>query len=138
MTDEHQGGDRAARQDWMQLHFAADEQDAPAVSSLLAAGVEVDAPDGQGNTPLWLTVFTYRGDVWVLSLLAKAGADPDNANFHGVSPQCLASWRIGSHAAVYLGDVLPPSAIPDQAALAAVLREGSDGPWRTGRQPVFG
>ncbi|MFI9296651.1 hypothetical protein [Streptomyces gardneri] len=53
-------------------------------------------------------MFTYRGDGAVLSLLVKAGADPDRGNFHGVSPRCLADWRIGSDAAVHLGG-LPSS-----------------------------
>ncbi|WP_327686157.1 ankyrin repeat domain-containing protein [Streptomyces sp. NBC_00467] len=59
MTDEDPGLGCESRQGWTQLHFAADEQDAAAVGSLLAAGVQVDAPDGQGNTPLWQAVFTY-------------------------------------------------------------------------------
>jgi ankyrin repeat protein len=108
MTDGDQGLDRASRQDWTQLHFAADEQDAVAVGALLAAGVDVDAPDGQGDTPLWLAVFTYRGDGAVLALLVKAGADPDKDNFHGVSPRRLADWRTGSDVAVRLGE-LPSS-----------------------------
>ncbi|MCF1509616.1 ankyrin repeat domain-containing protein [Streptomyces glomeratus] len=102
MTDEDQGLGRVSRQGWTQLHFAADEQDAAAVRSLLAAGAEVDARDEQGNTPLWQAVFTYRGDGAVLSLLVEAGADPDRANFHGVSPRRLADWRIGSDVTVHL------------------------------------
>ncbi|MGW1963554.1 ankyrin repeat domain-containing protein [Streptomyces sp. NPDC001935] len=107
MTDEDQGLGRESRQGWTQLHFAADAQDATTVGSLLAAGAEVDAPDGQGNTPLWQAVFAYRGDGTVLSLLVKAGADSDRANLHGVSPRRLADWRIGSDVAVHLGE--PPS-----------------------------
>ncbi|MER6925773.1 ankyrin repeat domain-containing protein, partial [Streptomyces spiralis] len=104
MTDEVQGSGRESRRGWTPLHFAADEQDAAAVGSLLAAGAGVDVPDEQGNTPLWQAVFTYRGDGAVLSLLVNAGADPDMDNFHGVSPRRLADWRIGSDAAVHLGD----------------------------------
>ncbi|MFE2856184.1 ankyrin repeat domain-containing protein [Streptomyces lavendulae] len=104
MTDEDQGLGRASRQGWTQLHFAADEQDAAAVGSLLAEGAEVDAPDGQGNTPLWQAVFTYRGDGAVLSLLVKAGADPDRVDLHGVSPRRLAGWRVGSDVVVHLGE----------------------------------
>ncbi|WP_329353113.1 ankyrin repeat domain-containing protein [Streptomyces sp. NBC_01261] len=107
MTDEGQGLGRESRQGWTQLHFAADAQDAAAVGSLLAAGAEMDAPDGQGNTPLWQAVLAYRGDGTVLSLLVKAGADPDRANLHGVSLRRLADWRIGSDVAVHLGE--PPS-----------------------------
>ncbi|MFF3407257.1 ankyrin repeat domain-containing protein [Streptomyces sp. NPDC002742] len=108
MTDEGRGSGRESRQGWTRLHFAADEQDAALVGSLLVAGAEVDAPDGQGNTPLWQAVFTYRRDGTVLSLLVKAGADPDRANLHGVSPRILADWRIGSDVAVHLGE-LPSS-----------------------------
>ncbi|MFE2578684.1 hypothetical protein [Streptomyces sp. NPDC059378] len=68
----------------------------------------MDAPDRQGNTPLWLAVFTYRGDGAVLSLLVKAGADPDRNNFHGVSPRRLASWRIGSDVTVHLAELPAP------------------------------
>lgn len=104
MTNEDQGLGRESRPGWTSLHFAADEQDAVAVGSLLAAGARVDAPDTQGNTPLWLAVFTYRGDGAVLSLLIKAGADPDKTNLHGASPRDVANWRIGSDAAVHLGE----------------------------------
>ncbi|WP_406066165.1 hypothetical protein OG462_41530 [Streptomyces sp. NBC_01077] len=67
-------------------------------------GARVDAPDAQGNTPLRLAVFTYRGDGTVLSLLVRAGADPDKANLHGASPREVADWPIGSDAAVHLGE----------------------------------
>ncbi|MFF3660274.1 ankyrin repeat domain-containing protein [Streptomyces olivochromogenes] len=80
-TDEVQGLGRKSRRGLTPLHFAADEQDAAAVGSLLAAGPEVDAPDEQGNTSLWQAVFTYRGDGAVLSLLVSAGADPDMEPF---------------------------------------------------------
>ncbi|WP_427920572.1 ankyrin repeat domain-containing protein [Streptomyces sp. cg40] len=100
MTDEVQDLGRQSRRGWTPLHFAADEQDAAVVGSLLAA----DARDEQGNTPLLLAVFTYRGDGAVLSLLVGAGADPDLDNLHGVSPRRLAGWRIGSDVAVRLGD----------------------------------
>ncbi|MER6391564.1 ankyrin repeat domain-containing protein [Streptomyces sp. NPDC001523] len=104
MTDENQGLGREGRRGWTRLHFAADEQDAAVVGSLLAAGAVVDAPDGQGNTPLWQAVFTYRGDGVVVSLLVKAGADPDRGNLLGVSPRRLADWRVGSDVAVHLGE----------------------------------
>ncbi|MER6567170.1 ankyrin repeat domain-containing protein [Streptomyces sp. NPDC001093] len=103
MLDEGRGPGRESRQEWTPLHFAADEQDAATVGSLLAAGAWVDAPDGQGNTPLWQAVFTYRGDGAVLSLLVNAGADPDRGNLHGVSPRRLADWRVGSDVVVHLG-----------------------------------
>ncbi|XUL90401.1 ankyrin repeat domain-containing protein [Streptomyces galilaeus] len=104
MTDGVQGSGHESRRGWTPLHFAADEQDAAAVGSLLSAGAEVDARDEQGNTPLLLAVFTYRSDGAVLSLLVGAGADPDLDNLHGVSPRRLAGWRIGSDVAVRLGD----------------------------------
>ncbi|MFJ9870152.1 ankyrin repeat domain-containing protein [Streptomyces sp. NPDC101165] len=104
MTDDVQGLGRGSRQGWTPLHFAADEQDAVAAGSPLAAGAWVDAPDAQGNTPLWQAVFTYRGDGAVLSLLVNAGADPDRGNLHGVSPRRLADWRVGSDVVVHLGE----------------------------------
>ncbi|MFF4398434.1 ankyrin repeat domain-containing protein [Streptomyces sp. NPDC001480] len=119
MTDEVQGSGRESRRGWTPLHFAADEQDAAAVSALLAAGVGVDVPDEQGNTPLRAAVFTCRGDGAVLLLLVSAGADPDINHLHGVSPRCLADWRIGSDAVVHLGIVPSRSAVyAGQAALA--------------------
>ncbi|MEV0905919.1 ankyrin repeat domain-containing protein [Streptomyces hokutonensis] len=104
-TDEVQGlGRESRRGGWTSLHFAADEQDAAAVGSLLAAGAEVDAPDEQGNTPLWQAVFTYRSDGALPSLLVDAGADPDLDNLRVVSPRRLVGRRIGSDVGVPLGD----------------------------------
>lgn len=90
-----------------------------AVGSLWAAGVQVDASDGQGNTPLWQAVFTYRGDGSLLSLLVRAGDDPARVNLHGVSPRRLADWRIGQMPRYMPGTDLARSAIyAGQAALA--------------------
>ncbi|MEU9348965.1 ankyrin repeat domain-containing protein [Streptomyces sp. NPDC048278] len=104
MSNGVEGLECESRRGWTLLHFAADEQDAVAVGSLLDAGERVDAPDEQGNTPLWQAVFTYRGDGAVLSALVGAGADPDRDNVHGVSPRRLADWRVGSDVAVHLGE----------------------------------
>ncbi|KUN74028.1 hypothetical protein AQJ46_00005 [Streptomyces canus] len=70
---------------WTPLHFAAQAQEPVIVEELLAAGVSVDVPDGQGNTALWRAVFSYRGDPAVLRLLLAAGRRLTRAT--------LASWR---------------------------------------------
>jgi ankyrin repeat protein len=81
---------------WTPLHFAAQAQRADIAVELLANGAVVDAVDAQGNTPLWRAVFNYRGDPAVLDALREAGADPDQANTHGVSPRQLAG-RIANY-----------------------------------------
>ena len=81
---------------WTPLHFAAQAQSAEVASELLAGHAVVDAVDVQGNTPLGRAVFNYRGDPAVLIVLRKAGADPDRANAHGISPQQLAG-RIANY-----------------------------------------
>ncbi|MFI6494005.1 ankyrin repeat domain-containing protein [Streptomyces sp. NPDC050564] len=88
MRDEVQGLGRESRRGWTPLHLAADEQDAAAVGSLLAAGAWVDAPDEQGNTPLRQAVFTYRGDGAVLSVPVSAGADHVQAPPSRFRPAC--------------------------------------------------
>ncbi|MFE4623553.1 hypothetical protein [Streptomyces mirabilis] len=45
---------------------------------------------------MWRAVFNYRGDPAVLDVLREAGADPDRANAHGVSPRQLAG-RIANY-----------------------------------------
>ncbi|MFF3150799.1 hypothetical protein ACFVRU_56215 [Streptomyces sp. NPDC057927] len=78
------------------MHFAAQAQKADISIELLAGHAVVDAVDVQGNTPLWRAVFNYRGDPAVLDVLREAGADPDRANAHGVSPRQLAG-RIANY-----------------------------------------
>jgi uncharacterized protein len=82
--------DRQDSQGWTPLHFAAQEWSVPVASVLIAKGALVDLKDGHGNTPLWRAVFNSRGRGDLIALLLKAGADPDVANAHGVSPRALA------------------------------------------------
>jgi ankyrin repeat protein len=93
------GGDAAG---WRPLHFASQARSAEVVALLLESGAEVDAVDGQGNTPLWRAVFNYRGDPQVLSALLAAGADVDRVNAHGVSPRQLAGRIANYDVAVHL------------------------------------
>ncbi|MDH6493740.1 ankyrin repeat domain-containing protein [Streptomyces sp. SAI-127] len=94
---------------WTPLRFAAQAQEPVIVEELLAAGVSVDVPDGQGNTALWRVVFSYRGDPAVLRLLLAAGANAGLENRHGISPrglaQRIANYDVAAHLAV--GDVPP-------------------------------
>ncbi|MFJ9871069.1 ankyrin repeat domain-containing protein [Streptomyces sp. NPDC101165] len=75
---------------WTPLHFAAQAQVPAAVEILLASGLAVDVVDCHGNTPLWRTVFSSRGEGGTSQLLLEAGAHPDRHNVHGVSPRALA------------------------------------------------
>jgi ankyrin repeat protein len=75
---------------WRALHFAAQKQDGALIQLLITAGAEVDAPDGNGNTPLSTAVFAYRGSPDAIRTLKNAGADETRANNHGVSPRSLA------------------------------------------------
>jgi ankyrin repeat protein len=74
---------------WTPLHFAAQNQDPAAARQLIAHGARVDAVDEHGNPPLFKAVFNYRGDGATIVCLLDAGADPDLANSHGVSPRKL-------------------------------------------------
>ena len=87
---------------WHPLHFAAQARSALVAALLLEAGAEVDAVDGQGNTPLWRAVFNYRGDPQVLAVLRAGGADVDRSNAHGVSPRQLAERIANYDVAVHL------------------------------------
>jgi len=76
---------------WTPLHFAAQAQAHEVVAHLLAAGASVDRTDEHGNTPLWRAIFSYAGDPATLRALLAAGADPDHANAHNLSPRALAN-----------------------------------------------
>src|SRR5262245_23807643 len=76
---------------WTPLHFAAQAQAYHVVAQLLAAGASVDSVDEHGNTPLWRATFSYGGDPATLRALLAAGADPDRANAHNLSPRALAN-----------------------------------------------
>jgi uncharacterized protein len=71
------------------LHFTSQEDHLGVAKLLLAApGVDVDARDGNGNTPLSGAVF--KSSAKMIELLLKAGANPKDKNDHGVSPASLA------------------------------------------------
>lgn len=80
-----------SRQEWTALHFAAQERRADMVPSLIDSGANVDEPDAFGNTALFRAVFASQGDNQAVVALLAAGADPNKANNHGVSPRSLAT-----------------------------------------------
>jgi ankyrin repeat protein len=75
---------------WTPLHFAARDQNAPIVRSLLEAGAAVDALDVFGNTPLWRSVMNSTEDLSAIRALLEHGADPGRENSRGISPTDLA------------------------------------------------
>src|SRR5437660_172287 len=75
---------------WSALHFAAQDNDADMVRTLMRYGASHSLRDAHGNTALARAVFSYRGEAECISVLLEAGADPDEANDHGVSPRSLA------------------------------------------------
>jgi ankyrin repeat protein len=83
--------DLTDRQGWTALHFAAQNNDAETAKILLKHGAPLESRDLFGNTPLWRAVFSYRGAADCISVLLDAGANPDLANDHGVSPRSLAA-----------------------------------------------
>ncbi|TJX51567.1 MAG: ankyrin repeat domain-containing protein [Mesorhizobium sp.] len=78
------------RAGWSALHFAAQNCDGDLVRMLIRAGVALEPRDANGNSPLWRAVMSYRGGAEAITPLLDAGADPDAANVHGVSPRSLA------------------------------------------------
>ena len=72
----------------LQLVEAMKARDATAVRALLAQGVEVDAPQGDGATALhWAA---YWDEAASVDLLLRAGANVNAANDYGVTPLSLA------------------------------------------------
>ena len=85
---------------------AAESGDRDRVLELIAEGADVNAPSGDGSTPLlWAA---YRLDVDMAEVLIAAGAAVDAANDYGVAP-LLQAARTG-----------------DAAMVAALLRAGAD------------
>lgn len=72
------------------LHYAASSRNLTAAQSLITAGADIDIEDRNGNTPLCDAVFYSEGDREMVALLLDAGANPNHANAHGVSPASLA------------------------------------------------
>jgi uncharacterized protein len=79
-----------AGEQWTALHFAARDQNAPVVLSLLKARATVDAVDVFGNTPLWRSVMNSTDDLGAIKALVEHGADPNRKNSRGISPADLA------------------------------------------------
>lgn len=71
------------------LVAAVQDGDVRAVRTLLAAGVDVNAPRADGSTPLMWAVHRDRSDI--VELLLRAGARPDAADEQGVGPLALAA-----------------------------------------------
>jgi ankyrin repeat protein len=75
---------------WAALHFAAQEYKVEIAHLLIDNGAIVDVQDNHGNTPLWRAVFSSQGRREMIETLLRAGANPNRANRHGVSPKELA------------------------------------------------
>jgi len=90
---------------WAPLHFAAQAASSDATNLLLNAGADVRKKDAYGNTPLLRAVHSSRGDGRVIQLLRDAGADPKEANNHGVSPVSLARMISNYDVAQFFSDV---------------------------------
>ena len=93
ITALHQQGcdlNKRYKNEWTALHFAAQRQSLAAVSTLIKFGVEVDANDSEGNSPLYRAVFSAQENGKVIRHLLDHGANPDSENKEGVSPKLLA------------------------------------------------
>lgn len=95
------------------LHEAVEAGDLAGLDRLLAEGVDPDAPDADGWTPLMLAIAAARHQV--MDLLLEAGADTDV-----VAPDGTASL----HLAAALGDMVAARKLVDAGA-ALELRDGS-------------
>jgi ankyrin repeat protein len=78
-------------QQWTPLLFAARDHHVVLAELLLRRGASVDAVDSSGNTPLFRATFDSRGRGDMITMLLRAGADPNHANMRGVSPAKLAA-----------------------------------------------
>jgi hypothetical protein len=75
---EHMGGMSA-------LHFAAYFESPKSARALLDSGVEVNATDSNGNSPLFLAGANTRDGLATIHLLIRRGADPTLRNKYGFS-----------------------------------------------------
>lgn len=66
------------------LRHAAAAGDLTALKGALAAGLDVDARDGEGRTALMLA--TLNGQAGAVAALLARGADPSGADAHGTTP----------------------------------------------------
>jgi len=88
------------------LHAAAEHQLLDIAELLLDAGAEVDALDDNGNTPLSNSVFSFRGNGEMITLLRRWGADPYKKNNYGVSPVELARQIANYNVSQFFSDLL--------------------------------
>jgi ankyrin repeat protein len=70
--------------DLMDIFEAARIGDAQTVEQLLASGADVNAPDDQGMTPLWVAAGNDRADI--VRLLIERGADVNASGKRGRTP----------------------------------------------------
>jgi ankyrin repeat protein len=71
---------------WTPLHFAAQEGSVEVSKFLIKSGANVHIKDDIGNTPLWVATMNSHKDDEVIKLLANSGSDPNEKNYHDVSP----------------------------------------------------
>jgi ankyrin repeat protein len=70
------------------LHLAATNPDISALKSLLAAGADPNARDGEGSTPLHMAAYTQNAKH--AQLLLEAGSDPYAKTNVGRDPTSMA------------------------------------------------
>lgn len=108
------------------LADAAEARDADAVRSMLAAGADASAPQGDGTSALhWAA---YHDDMETAEALLRAGADAGATNRYGVPPLALACTnRNGRLARLLLAAGADPSAtLPGgETVLMTASRAGS-------------
>ncbi len=92
------------------LTFAAMLDRADAVEALIAAGADVNAKDGAGNTPLTWAAMSERGDKRIVRALLRAGADPANKGAFDETPLTWAAKRGNTPIASMLGIHVPATA----------------------------
>lgn len=72
------------------LHLAAQQGSVEVAGLLLNNAADVDPRNVDGNTPVLVAVFNFRGDGRLIELLRRHGADPHTGNNHGQTPLGLA------------------------------------------------
>lgn len=75
------------------LHIAAQCNAVSVVEKLIEKGIETDAADKYGKTPLMVAVIGYSDDRSVIDLLLKNGADPCAKANSGMSVRELAKMN---------------------------------------------
>lgn len=83
--------DTLAHPGWTLLHLAARSVDPEIIRLLVARGLEVDAANGQFDTPLIIATYFAKPDS--VAALLKAGA---NVNHHGYGGRTPLHWAVGN------------------------------------------